>query len=455
MNKRLIAASVAAANVLGMISPFAASLTIDDKEIQLNAKGDSLEDVDYQSNKDADFSNTTNVYAVIGEDFEVIIPKTIVLSGKSKSASFEVKVLGDIAGQSKITVTPDDVVVLSAANKDDISAAISQDKIEWSVDEIIEPSNVVANGSIDASGITAGKWSGNFDFTIGFEGMTTHEHNFIEVIDKEATCTETGLMHTECECGEITESVEIEALGHDYVDAKCSKCDDKKTLSQMSYSEIQLIAQENKTADFGISVGDTIKVGSVDVEIIKINDDSIEFVTVQRVVSDNTPQTVSTLNVGGDVTSNGPAAFYQYPQVNYGGVNSKEVSYVGSDIQANVNSWFEAQDDSFKSAVMDVKRTYDVATLTYSGGKYSQSITGSTTVTEKVYIPTKTETENIYKISANHKNINLWTATPNAFSGNPYHSCSFGSFYFGSGSSVAFTSFGSYDRGACAMFTIG
>ena len=53
----------------------------------------------------------------------------------------------------------------------------------------------------------------------------THEHAFGEwdTIAK-ATCTEKGEEARYCECGAV-ETREIEALGHDYVNGKCSRCD--------------------------------------------------------------------------------------------------------------------------------------------------------------------------------------------------------------------------------------
>ena len=52
-----------------------------------------------------------------------------------------------------------------------------------------------------------------------------HEHSFGEwTVTKEATCTEKGEETRTCACGE-TETREVEALGHDYVNGECSRCD--------------------------------------------------------------------------------------------------------------------------------------------------------------------------------------------------------------------------------------
>ena len=52
-----------------------------------------------------------------------------------------------------------------------------------------------------------------------------HEHAFGEwTVTTPATCTETGVETRTCECGE-TETREIPALGHEYVNGECQKCD--------------------------------------------------------------------------------------------------------------------------------------------------------------------------------------------------------------------------------------
>ena len=56
-------------------------------------------------------------------------------------------------------------------------------------------------------------------------GEQPHEHAFGEwTVTKEATCTEAGSRERVCECGEKETEV-IAALGHDFVNGKCSRCD--------------------------------------------------------------------------------------------------------------------------------------------------------------------------------------------------------------------------------------
>ena len=59
---------------------------------ETDANGFSKEYVEYQSSDDEDFSNQTAVFAQIGSEYKVTIPKVIVLSGVDKQADYFVKV---------------------------------------------------------------------------------------------------------------------------------------------------------------------------------------------------------------------------------------------------------------------------------------------------------------------------------------------------------------------------
>ncbi len=64
-----------------------------------------------------------------------------------------------------VNVVPEDSFKLSAKNKADETATISQDKTVWTVHDF----DTDANGQISADGITAGKWQGKFNFNINLE----------------------------------------------------------------------------------------------------------------------------------------------------------------------------------------------------------------------------------------------------------------------------------------------
>ena len=131
----------------------------------VDANNNSLESIEYQNTEDENFTNSANVFALLASEYKITIPKVVVLSGASKAASYYVKVAGDIAGYEKITVTPDDNFKLYASGKDSQEATINQDKTIWTVHDF----DTDANGQISADGITAGKWTGTFNFNINFE----------------------------------------------------------------------------------------------------------------------------------------------------------------------------------------------------------------------------------------------------------------------------------------------
>ena len=134
----------------------------------LDENKNSIESVEYQNTNDADYSNQTNVFAELGSEYKVTIPKTIVLSGIDKKANYYVKVDGDIAGYETVNVVPDEGVVLSTKNKASQTGTITQDKTAWKFDDF----DVDANGQVIANNLTAGKWSGTFNFNIY---MDSHE----------------------------------------------------------------------------------------------------------------------------------------------------------------------------------------------------------------------------------------------------------------------------------------
>ena len=129
---------------------------------------DSVGAVENQDVNESSSANTT-VYAELGSDFRVIIPKHIVLDGALKKGAYTVSVEGDIAGTEYIKVVPDASFALTSNNLANVTAYITQDKTEWVYSEMLTGSNVISNGEIDASGISAGSWNGNFNFNVSLE----------------------------------------------------------------------------------------------------------------------------------------------------------------------------------------------------------------------------------------------------------------------------------------------
>ena len=496
------------AMILTLIPVNAADFTIND--ISADSQDNSIEEIVYQNSDDEDFSNHTSVFAKVGSKYKVTIPKVIVLSGMSKKASYYVDVTGDIAAYETINVIPEKTVDLYSSNKTVQTGNVTQDKTAWTYSTL----NTKANGQVEADGITAGKWSGIFFFNININRLagdvvdinhtctnfklvsstdatctepSTEEYVCVDcnfpktehatpalghepkVPEKEneiaATCTEAGSydMVTRCSlCNKIlaSTSVEVQALGHDY---KCSE--------GYALAELKQIAASGRAAEYDIKVGDHLnmydtcqrcgqKDGLFEVEVTAIGSDYIECATTFRVVTETEPKIPSVVN--GETINACPSSFYKYPQVNNGTTNSAKIGYIGSDIEQEVNNWFDSQPEYFKSIVKDTQRTYEVATLTYNTSTkiYTQKVNTvsgareTATKTMKAYIPTATEAQTILNRKTGVWNdFSFWSSTPNVNTSKPDNIRSFGRFKcYG----VSLSEVNGYNPvGAVALFRIG
>ena len=107
-------------------------------------------------------TENTTVYVSQASSFGVIIPKTIILDGKTKNATYEVSVTGNIGGQESIEVVPEDSFLMKQQGKNDIDALVTQDKTSWIYNEF----ETKGSGTIVAEDMTAGSWNGQFNFNI-------------------------------------------------------------------------------------------------------------------------------------------------------------------------------------------------------------------------------------------------------------------------------------------------
>ena len=128
-------------------------------------------------------TNAVNVYVEIGSSYTVTIPKTITLDGTTKTGSYTVSVAGDIAGDETVKVVPDASFAMSQTDKADVTASITQDKTAWKVSEF----GTAGNGSISASGLTAGAWNGTFNFNVGLEKAEVYGEDVTLTSDNLAT----------------------------------------------------------------------------------------------------------------------------------------------------------------------------------------------------------------------------------------------------------------------------
>ncbi len=111
----------------------------------------------------------------------VVIPKTIVLDGKTGVGNYVVKVKGNIAADNVITVAPESEVALKQDGKADVTATITQPIQRFAykdttaladaadlAKEVTVNYYTAPEATVEAKGLSAGSWAGTFDFTISF-----------------------------------------------------------------------------------------------------------------------------------------------------------------------------------------------------------------------------------------------------------------------------------------------
>lgn len=154
--------------ILGNIAPVFASEYPHIDKVQYDADGNSVAEVHETVDIEDAGTSSTNVYAELGSEFVVTVPKSLTLDGVTKLGTYTVSVEGDIAGYEKVNVIPDESFTLESTGLNDVTAGIEQDKTSWLYSEF----DIAGNGMIDASGITAGIWNGTFNFNINLESSS-------------------------------------------------------------------------------------------------------------------------------------------------------------------------------------------------------------------------------------------------------------------------------------------
>ena len=127
----------------------------------------------YATNTTQQTSTPGNQSATItydqGSKFTVTIPKTIALD-KTKTDTYSVKVEGDISADEAVTVTPDATVAMADTNnKNSVTGTITQEKTKFVATEVNQADGTSTTGTITANDLTAGNWSGQFNFYINVD----------------------------------------------------------------------------------------------------------------------------------------------------------------------------------------------------------------------------------------------------------------------------------------------
>ena len=131
---------------------------------------DYFADEDTNVWQDGSISEEVRVTVSKASEFEITIPKEVVLDGSTGTADYKVKAKGDIAGDQKITVTPDASFALSeVGGKADVTATVTQPDTEYVYTDL-QGEGTEYDGNISAT-LTAGEWSGKFNFNIEFKAQ--------------------------------------------------------------------------------------------------------------------------------------------------------------------------------------------------------------------------------------------------------------------------------------------
>lgn len=121
---------------------------------------------------------------------QVGVPTTIIIDGKANAEGYYVgeasgKVKGNISGATVISVVPDNEVTLHSQGKNDVTAPIEQNYTQFvvetseltgeKVNKFVTPSfndKAVFDVSIKTKDLTAGSWSGTFNYNISLTNTT-------------------------------------------------------------------------------------------------------------------------------------------------------------------------------------------------------------------------------------------------------------------------------------------
>ena len=161
--KRFIAMTMATIMTLSF-NAFATEIDLENSSANVNKHGtvtkdsgsDTFDDETTNVWQSGEISEEVRVNVDVASSFTITIPKEIVLNGNDGSATYKVKCEGDIAGDQVICVVPD------------TSFTLNEDKNSNGTLEAGTDGKTV-QGTLNAPDLTAGQWSGKFNFNIEFK----------------------------------------------------------------------------------------------------------------------------------------------------------------------------------------------------------------------------------------------------------------------------------------------
>lgn len=147
-------------------------------------------------------------------NFNITIPKEIQIDAQTRSASYSVKANGNILETQVLSISPDTNFSLKEnGGKNNINGIITQNGSICYYNDL-KDTGVEYTGKIDIPELSAGEWTGNFNFIIS---LSNHEHNYNIISETEATCTEDSYRTYLCDiCGYSYKEKIANATGHNY-----------------------------------------------------------------------------------------------------------------------------------------------------------------------------------------------------------------------------------------------
>lgn len=171
MKKKVLASLGLVMAMVATTMPAMAYTQID--KVQYDENGNSVGEVHQTQEIESNESASCEVYAKVGSTFKVTIPKSITLSGETKTGEYKVACEGNIAGNEYITVAPDKNFAMTQTGKEAVTATVTQATTNFRdnnyATELVTGEAKMetgAEGSIDAQGLSAGAWNGVFNFAI-------------------------------------------------------------------------------------------------------------------------------------------------------------------------------------------------------------------------------------------------------------------------------------------------
>ena len=211
----------------------------------------------YPDSLEFSYSLDNQTYSVIGHTAEQIetyslgAMYTYTFDEPINPVGLKVKLTqqGGTSGQHCVGLTELEVMTYASSLENQIGAALSNIFVDGTAVEDFAPETLayeIERGVVTAEaaenvGITvlpehenviriltvSEDGSSAKAYALTMEGEAPHEHSWSDwTVTKEATCTDAGEETRTCDCGE-SETREIDALNHDYVNGKCSRCDDQ------------------------------------------------------------------------------------------------------------------------------------------------------------------------------------------------------------------------------------